>query len=84
MHRGRIRKAGRLDDDATELAIVERAQQPLQGIDEIASDGAAQAAGGEQHQPIIGMLDEEMIEADLAEFVDYRRYRRAPGFSASG
>ncbi len=71
--RHRIGKAGRLDDDAPErrdLAGIEPERQPRQGDDQIAEQGAAEAAIGEQNGLVFRRLDQQMIEADLAEFVD--------------
>ena len=46
-HRRRVGEAGRFDDDAGEYgaSVVQVTQQPLQSIDEIASQPATQAAG---------------------------------------
>jgi hypothetical protein len=71
--RRRVREAGRLDDHAPEgrdAAVVALAQQVLEGGDEIAPHGAAEASGGEQHEAFLHRLDEEVVEADLAELVD--------------
>ena len=54
-------------------AVVEIAQQPLQRLDEVAAQRAAQAARRQQHDVVVDLLDQEMIEADLAELVDDHR-----------
>ncbi len=51
-------------------AIVEIAQQVLQRVDEVAAHRAAQAAALQQHHVVVDMLDQQMVEADLAELVD--------------
>jgi len=60
---------GRLDDDAakTHAAVVEAAQELLQRVHQVAAHRAAQAPGREQHHAVLDVLDEEMIDADLAE-----------------
>ena len=71
--RHRIGKAGGLDDDAPErrdLAGIEPKRKPRQGDDQITEHGAAEAAIGEQNGLVFRRLDQQMIEADLAEFVD--------------
>ena len=71
-HRRGIGEAGGLDDHPGEggAAIVEIAQQPLQRLDEVAAERAAQASGGQQHDIFVDLLDQQVIEADLAELVD--------------
>ena len=39
-------------------------------VDQVAAHGAAQAAGREQHHAVLDVLDQQMVEADLAELVD--------------
>ena len=71
-HRCGIGKAGRFDYHAVEsqAAIIAAAQHLLERRHEIAADRAAEAARG-HHDHIVGdALDEQMVEADLAEFVD--------------
>ena len=71
--RRRVGQPGRLDDDALErlhAAVVAPAQQVLQGRDQVAAHGAAEAARREQDHALVGRLDEEVIETDLAELVD--------------
>ena len=68
-----IGETRRLDHDTRErrdAAVVEPPQQILQRAHEIASDRAAQAAGGHQQHVAVDLLDEQMIEPDRAEFVD--------------
>jgi len=50
--------------------VVALAQQILEGRDQVAPHRAAQAAGAEQDHVLIDGLDEQVIEADLPEFVD--------------
>ena len=72
-HRRGIGEARRLDDDAAERRhprIVAPLQEILERRDEIAPDRAAQAPRGEQDHIRVDLLDEQMIEADLAELVD--------------
>ena len=68
-----IGEARGLDDDALEIAhaaVVATPQQIFQRGDQIATDGAAQAARGHEQHVAIGGLDQQMIESDLAELVD--------------
>jgi hypothetical protein len=53
--------------------VVEAAQQPLQGVDQVAPQGAAQASGGERDDAVVHLLDQQMIDADLAELIDDHR-----------
>ena len=71
-HRRWIGEAGRLDDDAAEFyaPIVEVAEKLFQRGDEIAAHRAAEAAAGQQHHVAADVLDQQMIETDLAELVD--------------
>ena len=74
--RRRIGKAGGLDGDAPigrDRARPATLVQRLDGIDQIAAHGAADAAAFQQHRILEGGLDQQMIEADLAEFVDDHR-----------
>ena len=71
--RRRVGEAGGLDHDAPEgrdAAVVALAQQVLERRDEVAAHRAAEAAGGEQDHALVHGLDEEVVEADLAELVD--------------
>lgn len=67
---GRVGEAGGLDDDAADLAGGDAGLQVLQGADEVAADGAAEAAGVEEDGGVVEGFDEEVVEADLAELVD--------------
>jgi hypothetical protein len=51
-------------------AVVEVAQQRFKRIDEVAPHRAAQASGLQQHHIVADVLDQQMIERHLAEFVD--------------
>ena len=71
--RGGIGEAGRLDHQPAErldTAVVALAQQVFQGGDQVAAHGAAQAAGAQQDHVLVDPLDQQMVEADLAELVD--------------
>ena len=68
-----IGKAGRLQHDAAEwrdAVIVAFAQQVFQRGDEIAANRAADAAGTHHDHVAVDVLDEQMIESDVAKFVD--------------
>ncbi len=76
-HRGlqqrrRIGEAGGLHDHALErgAAIIEIAQELLQRGHEIAAQVAAQAAARQHHHVAVDLLDQQMVERDVAEFVD--------------
>ena len=72
-HRGRIGQARRLDQHARELrhaAVVAFAQRILQRGDQVAANGAAQAARRHQHHVAVHFLHEQMIEAYFAKLVD--------------
>ena len=71
-HRRRIGETGRLQQHAAERAapVVEIAQQRLQRIDQVAAHGAAQAARLQQHHVVADILDQQMVERDVAELVD--------------
>jgi hypothetical protein len=60
-------------------AVVEVAEQLLQRVDEIAAQGAAQAAALQQHHALPDRLDQQVIEPDLAKFVDDHRGLRERG-----
>ena len=71
--RSRIGEPGGLDHHAAEmrdLAVGPADEQVQQGVDDVAAYGAAQAAAVEQHDIVGGALDQEMVDADLAKFVD--------------
>ena len=53
-----------------DAAVVEVAQQLFERVDEVAAQGAAQAAALQQHDAVVDRLDQQMVEADLAELVD--------------
>ena len=71
--RRRIGEAGRLQDDARErrdrpgVAPVEQVVEP---VDQVAAQRAAQAAGIERNDFALDRLEQQMVEADLAPFVD--------------
>ena len=71
-HRRRIGEAGGFQQHAAEGAapIVEIAQQRLQRVDQIAAHGAAQAARLQQHHVVADIFHQQVIERDVAEFVD--------------
>src|SRR5262249_23740833 len=56
--------------DRGNAAIVDGAQQPLQRLDQLTANSAADAAGGELDDALFGVLDQKMIDPDLAELVD--------------
>jgi hypothetical protein len=69
----RIGEAGGLDHDAGEprdLALGAVDKQARQGVDDVVAHRAAQAAAVEQHDILARPLDQQMVETDLAEFVD--------------
>ena len=68
-----IGEAGRLQHDPLERldpAVVEALQQVFERVHQIAADRAAHAARTHQHHVAVDLLDEKMVEADLAEFID--------------
>src|SRR5262249_48078621 len=71
-YRRGIRQAGGLQDHAAKngAAVVEIAQQLLERIDEVATQGAAEAATLQKDDALSDWSDQEMIEPDLAELVD--------------
>ena len=71
--RRRIGEACRLKDHASkrfDAAVVELAQQIFERVDQIAADRAADAARTHQHHVAVKLLNEEMIEADIAKLID--------------
>ncbi len=71
--RRRVRQTRRLDDHTVEPvhpAVVEPAQKIFQRGDQIAANGAAQATGGKLHNAVASLIDKQVIQPDLAEFVD--------------
>ncbi len=77
LHDGRrIGEAGRLDDDARQgldLAGLHAVDQFGERIDQLAAHGAAQAAIGKLDDGIARRLDQKVVDADLAEFIDDHR-----------
>ena len=71
-HRRGIGQAGGLQQHAAERAapVVEIAQQGLQRVDQIAAHGAAQAAALQQHHVVADIFHQQVIERDVAEFID--------------
>jgi hypothetical protein len=66
--RHRIGKAGGLDDDGVEAAGA--AHQAFHDADQIAAHGAADAAVVHLVDFLVGLDDQVVVDADLAEFVD--------------
>ena len=71
-HRRRIGEAGGFQQHAAERAapVVEIAQQRFQRVDQIAAHGAAQAAALQQHHVVADIFHQQVVERDVAEFVD--------------
>ena len=72
-HRSRVGKAGRLKHDAAEWrdsAVVAFPQQVFERGDEIAANRAADAARTHHDHVAVDVLDEQMIQSDIAKFVD--------------
>ena len=72
-HGNRIGQSRGFDEHAVEsadAAVVTVTQQLFERIHEIAAHGAAQAARRQHHHVAFDLLDEEMVQADLSEFVD--------------
>ena len=67
-HRRRVGEAGGLDQDAVEAAGP--LHQPLDDVDEVAAHGAADAAVVHLEHFLVGLDDEVVVDADLAELVD--------------
>ena len=68
-----ISQPRRLDNNPVELLDLPRIALPhqiIEPVDQIAAHRAAQAPRGEQHQPVLARLDKQMIQPDLAEFID--------------
>src|SRR5205807_1257181 len=65
----------RLQNDAAKdrAAVVEVAQQLFERVDEVAAQGAAQATALQQYDAVADRFDQQMVEADFAEFVDDHR-----------
>src|SRR5216683_2834536 len=64
----RVGKPGRLHDDAVKLAFTPH--QPFKNTDEVTTNGATDAAIVHLKNLFIGVDDEIIVDADLAEFVD--------------
>ncbi|MEJ0098067.1 MAG: hypothetical protein WDM84_09340 [Bauldia sp.] len=73
--RGRIGGGVRLDDDAAERwdsAVVEGAQEALQAVGEAPRDGAADAAGTQRDELVLGLLDQRAFQRGRPEIIkDY-------------
>ena len=77
-----ISEAGGLDYDAGEprdLVLGPVDEQARQGVDDVVAHRAAEAPAVEQHYILARPLDQQMVETDLAEFVDDDRCRRHAG-----
>ncbi len=71
--RRRLGQPGRLDDNLAkrcDVAAGAAAAQVVQGFQEIAARGAAQAAIADEDRLLARALDQEMVDADGAELVD--------------
>jgi len=69
----RVGKAGRFEEDpaqSRDFTAIRLLGQDLQGRNEIAPDGAADAAARDQDELLVGLLDELVVQPDLAELVD--------------
>ena len=77
-----IGEAGRLDHHsgkARDPALGPVGKQLSQGFNQGAPRRAAEAAAVQQHNVLARPLDQQMVEADLAELVDDHRRRRHAG-----
>ena len=74
-YRRRVGEPRGLHDHAPKRhpAVVEPAQQPFERVDQIAPHRAAHAAAREHRQSALDLLDQQMVQSDLAEFVDEHR-----------
>ena len=70
-HRSRIGKAGGLDQDAVEPA--RPLHQALDDADQVAANGAADAAVVHLVDLFVGLDDQVVVDADLPELVDHDR-----------
>ena len=66
-HRGRVGQAGRLDQDVVEAVLA--LHQVAEDADQVAADGAADAAVVHLEDLFLGADDQLLIDADLAELV---------------
>ena len=81
-HRRRIGQAGRLDHRAGEIGhppLDPVDEQIGQRVDDVAAHRAAQAAAVQQYDILGRAFDQQVVEADLAEFVDDDSGRRHAG-----
>ena len=71
-HRRRVGEPGRLQDDAAEAraAVVEIAQKLFQRVDQVAAKRAAQTTALKQDDTVPNLPNQQMVEADFAEFID--------------
>ena len=67
-HRRRVGEPRGLDDDGVELAF--SPHQPVDDAHQVAAHGAADAAVVHLEHFLVGVDDELVVDADLAEFVD--------------
>ena len=67
-HRRRIGQPRGLDDDGVELALA--LHQAVENADEVAAHGAADAAIVHLVDFLVGLDDQIIVDADLAEFID--------------
>ena len=67
-HRRGVGEAGGLDDDGVEPALAPH--QPVDDAHQVAAHGAADAAVVHLEHFFVGVDDELVVDADLAEFVD--------------
>ena len=80
--RCRIGKASGLNHDAGEprdFVLSPVHEEARQGVDDVVTHRAAQAAAVEQHDVLARPLDQEMVQTDLAKFVDDDRRCRHAG-----
>ena len=72
-NRGRIGQTGGFDDHAGErrnFAPQAAHEQIFQRPQQIAAHRAANAAGAEQNQCVVDLLDQQVVDADFTELVD--------------
>jgi hypothetical protein len=74
-HRRRVREARGLDQNAIELALA--LQQVADDADQIAAHGAANASVVHFEHFLVGVHDQLVVDADLAELVDDHRVSAA-------
>ena len=87
-HRHRIGKAGGLDHhprQALDTAGLETVDEVGERVDELAAHRAAQAAVGKLDDAVRRLLDQQMVDGDVAELIDDdRRVGELRGPSAGG